>query len=61
MQPIDRAALAQRLGQAVEAVADDTIDAFDAGLGKGFSDEVGNVVDPHERCPLLQSETAWAA
>lgn len=58
MQPFDRAPPAQRFGEAVEAVTDDAVNAFHAGLGECLGDEVGDIVDPHEMCPLMRSETA---
>src|SRR5262249_44004050 len=52
MHPFDRAAAAQRLGEAVQAVADDPEDAFDAGLLQGCYEQIGYVVDRHG---ILQS------
>ena len=45
VDPVDRLALAQRVGEAVQAVADDAENAPDAGLGQRLRDEVGDIVD----------------
>lgn len=43
MNPFDVAGLAQRLGQPVEAVADDTVNALDSRLTQSFDDQIGDV------------------
>src|SRR5882724_7860356 len=47
VNPVDRPALAQRVGQAVQAIPDDAKDALDAGLGERLGNEVRDIVDPH--------------
>ena len=47
VNPVDRLSLAQRFGQAVQAVADHAEDALDAGLSQRFRDEVCDIVDLH--------------
>src|ERR1700722_3641255 len=47
MDPVDRLSLAQRLGQAVQAVTDHAEDALYTGLDQCFGDEVGDIVDWH--------------
>ena len=42
MQPFDAAGAAQRVGEAVEAVADDAVDALDAGGGENLDHLVGD-------------------
>jgi hypothetical protein len=42
MQPLDLALPADRVGEAVEAVADDTVDALDAGRGEGFDELISD-------------------
>ena len=41
MNPLDLALSADRIGEAVEAVADDAVDAFDAGRGEGLDELIG--------------------
>jgi hypothetical protein len=40
MHPLDLALSADRVGETVEAVTDDTVDALDAGSGKGLDELV---------------------
>src|SRR5438105_8268908 len=47
VNPVDRLSLAQRFGEAVEAVADHAVDALDAGLRQRLRDEVCDIVDLH--------------
>lgn len=47
VDPFDLASAAERLIEAIEAVADDPEDAFDAGLLQRRHDEIGYVVDGH--------------
>ena len=47
------AAAAQRLGQCVQAVADDAVDALDAGLFERRHEQIGYVVDCHVGLPDL--------
>ena len=44
---VDRLSLAQRVGEAVQAIADHAEDALDAGLGQRLCDEVRDIVDLH--------------
>jgi len=41
--PIYHLLLSQRLGKPVQRIADDTVDAFDAGGGQGFDNQFGDV------------------
>jgi hypothetical protein len=47
VNPVDRISFAQRVGEAVQAVADHAEDALDARLGQCLCDEVCDVVDLH--------------
>ncbi|MGY4379652.1 hypothetical protein ACVWZ3_007291 [Bradyrhizobium sp. i1.3.6] len=47
MNPFDGAAAAQRLGETVQTVADDAVDALDAGLLERCHEQIGYVVDRH--------------
>jgi hypothetical protein len=47
MNPVDRLALAQCFGQAVQAVPDHAEYALHAGLNQRFRNEVGDSVDLH--------------
>ena len=47
VNPVDRLSLAQRVGEAVEAIADHAENALDAGLGQRLRDEVCDIVDLH--------------
>ena len=47
MNPVDRLSLAQRIGEAVQAVADHAEDALDAGLRQRLRDKVRDIVDLH--------------
>ena len=42
VQPVDPAMAAERVGEAVEAVADDAVDPSHAGRGEGLDHLVGN-------------------
>ncbi len=42
MQPLDLALLADGVGQSVQAVPDDAVDALDAGRGEDFGELFGN-------------------
>jgi len=42
MQPLNAAMAAQRIGEAIEAVAHDSVDALDTGGGEGFDHLVCN-------------------
>jgi len=44
---VDCLSLAQRVGEAVEAIADHPEDALDAGLGQRLRDKVCDIVDLH--------------
>ena len=55
VDPVDRLSLAQRVGEAVEAVADHAEDALDAGLGQRLRDEVRDIVDLHVHDPFSAS------
>ena len=48
MDPVDGLSLAQRLGQAVQAVTDHAEDPLYAGLNQRFGDQVGDVIDWHD-------------
>ena len=48
VNPVDRLSFAQRVGEAVQAVADYAEDALDARLGQGLCDEVGNILASHD-------------
>ncbi len=47
VNPVDRLSLAQRVGEAVEAIADHAEDALDAGLGQRLRNKVCDIVDLH--------------
>ncbi len=47
VNPVDGLSFAQRVGEAVEAIAYDAEDALDAGLGQRFRDEVCDIIDFH--------------
>ncbi len=47
VNPVDRLSLAQRVGEAIEAIADHAEDALDAGLGQRLRDKVCDIVDLH--------------
>ena len=47
VNPVDRLSLAQRVGEAIEAVAYDTEDALDAGLRQRLHDKVSDIVNLH--------------
>ena len=47
VNPVDRLSLAQRVGEAIEAVADDAEDALDAGLRQRLCDKVCDIVNLH--------------
>jgi hypothetical protein len=47
VNPVDCLSLPQRVGEAVEAIADHAEDALDAGLGQRLCDEVRDIVDLH--------------
>lgn len=57
MDPVDRAGLAQRLGQPVQAVADHTEYSLHAGLMKRGNDQIGNAVR-HGISPLWLATAA---
>ena len=61
VDPVDRLALAQRVGEAVQAVADHAEDALDAGLGQRLCDEVCDIVDLHVGMILSQRPVNTAA
>ena len=42
MDPLDLALPAERVGQPVQAVADDAVDPLDAGCGEGFGELIGH-------------------
>jgi hypothetical protein len=48
MDPVDRLSLAQRLGQAIQAVTNHAEDALYPGLGQCFGDEVGDIFNCHD-------------
>jgi len=48
MDPVDRLSLAQRLGQAVQAVTDHAEDALHTSLDQCFRDEIGDIIDRHD-------------
>jgi hypothetical protein len=54
VNPVDRLSLAQRVGEAVQAVPDHAEDALDAGLGQGLCDKVGNILASHDGLVLSQ-------
>ena len=56
VDPFDVLAFAQRLGEAVQAVADNAEDALHARLGQCFCDEIGDVFDPHDARPFRFAE-----
>ena len=47
MNPVDRLSLAQRIGEAVQAIPDHAEDALDTGLGQRLRDKVCDIVDLH--------------
>ncbi len=47
VNPVDRLSLAQRIGEAIQAVADHAENALDAGLGQRLRDKVCDIVDLH--------------
>jgi hypothetical protein len=47
VNPVDRLSFAQRIGKAIETVADYAEDALDAGLRQRLCDKVCDVVDLH--------------
>src|ERR1700761_7790319 len=51
VDPIDRFSSPQRIGNAVEGVADHTVDAFDASLLEGFNQVFG--------CSLAHNSSPW--
>ncbi len=61
MDPFDGAAAAQRLGQGIQAVADDAVDALDAGLFERCHEQIGHVVDRHVGLLLRRSHTTVRA
>ena len=61
VDPVDRLSLAQRVGEAVQAVADHAEDALDAGLGQGLCDKVGDIVASHDGLVLSQRPVNTAA
>jgi hypothetical protein len=50
VHPLDLALAAERIGQTVQAVADDAVDALDAGCREGFGELIG-----HGLCHLSSS------
>jgi hypothetical protein len=52
VDPFDGLAPAQRLGQAIQAIADNAEDTLDAGLGQRLGNEVGDIFDPHALVPF---------
>ena len=48
MDPVDGLSLAQRLGQAVQAVTDHAEDPLHAGLDQCFGDKVGDIIHWHD-------------
>ena len=55
MQPLDLASPPDRIGDADQAVADDAIDALDAGRGQDVGELIGN--RSHDDSPLLSFVT----
>ena len=53
MDPIDLAPAADRIGQAIQAVADDTIDSLHAGCGEGFCKLIGHCFGHDDLCVLV--------
>ena len=53
MQPFNAAGAAQRIGEAVQAVADDAIDALDPGCGENLDHLVGDGAG-HTRPPPIK-------
>ena len=53
MNPLDLPLAADRVGQAVQAVADDAVNSLDAGRGESFGELVRNCL----HVPLLGEET----
>jgi hypothetical protein len=54
VDPLDRLSFAQRLSQAVQAVADHTEDARYSGLNKRLGDQVCHILDLHGWLSLLR-------
>ena len=50
VDPFDLALAADRVGQTVQAVADDAVDALDAGGREGFGELIRNVFISYLRC-----------
>jgi len=61
MHPFDRAPAAQCLREAVQAVAHNAEDTFDAGLLQRCDKEIGYVFDRHEDLRELQANPPSAA
>src|SRR5438046_7878594 len=53
VNPVDALAAAQRIGESVERVADDTVHTFYAGLLQCFSHEIGSC-SCHDQVPYRQ-------
>jgi hypothetical protein len=61
MDPLDRATPPQRFRQAVQAVADNPVNALDAGLLECRQKEVGYIVDCHGISPKIRNRRAQTA